>query len=76
MRALVPGLLILLGGVCWQLGQSNGPWCRPGSLLQAHAAWHLLAAAAAGLWLNAEARRTGPQVPPPPSLRAGEPDTQ
>jgi len=76
MNAIAPWLLVALGGLCWWLGQSDGPWCRPGSLLQAHAAWHVLAAGAAGLWLNAEPGRTGPQVPPPSSLRAGEPDTQ
>jgi len=76
MSAIAPWLLVALGGLCWWLGQSDGPWCRPGSLLQAHAAWHVLAAGAVGLWLNAEPGRTGPQVSPPSSLRAGEPDTQ
>ncbi|HSQ38343.1 MAG TPA: hypothetical protein VLS92_10670 [Acidimicrobiia bacterium] len=76
MSAIAPWLLVALGGLCWWLGQSDGPWCRPGSLLQAHAAWHVLAAGAVGLWLDAEPGRTGPQVSPPSSLRAGEPDTQ
>ena len=77
MRVLAPWLLVALGGLCWRLGQSDGPWCRPDSLLQAHAAWHLLAAGALGLWLSGEKPgRTGPQVLPPSSLRAGEPDTQ
>jgi hypothetical protein len=77
MRVLAPWLLVALGGLCWQLGQSDGPWCHPDSLLQAHAAWHLLAAGAIGLWLSGEKPgRTGPQVLPPSSLMAGEPDTQ
>ena len=49
---LLPWLLLAGGGVCWALGRSGGPWCRPGSLLQAHAAWHLLAACAIFLWLR------------------------
>jgi len=53
-RTLIPWLLLALGGLCWWLGHSGGPWCRPDSLLQAHAAWHLLAAGAIGLWLKPE----------------------
>ncbi|MBM3694817.1 MAG: hypothetical protein FJW79_02630 [Actinobacteria bacterium] len=49
--ALLSWLLLGGGGLCWWLGRSGGPWCRPHSLLQAHAAWHLPAAAALGLWL-------------------------
>ena len=30
------------------LGRTGQPWCRPGSPLQAHAAWHVVSAAA--LW--------------------------
>lgn len=44
-RALLPWALLGVGGLCWALGRSGGPWCRPDSLLQAHAAWHVLAAA-------------------------------
>jgi hypothetical protein len=52
LGALLPWLLVALGGVCWLLGRSDGPWCRPASPLQAHAAWHLLAAAAILLWVR------------------------
>ena len=76
-RALAPWVLVALGGLCWWLGQNERPWCRPDSLLQAHAAWHVLAAGAIGLWLTTEKpARTGPQVLPPSSLRAGDSDTR
>ena len=38
------------GAACWWAGRSDGPWCDPNSPLQAHAAWHLLAAAALAAW--------------------------
>jgi hypothetical protein len=38
------------GAACWWLGRTASPWCDPDSLLQPHAAWHLLAAAALGAW--------------------------
>jgi len=41
--ALVLGALAL-AGLAFLLGRSTSPWCRPESLLQAHAAWHLLVA--------------------------------
>jgi hypothetical protein len=75
--AVAPWFLLILGGLCWWLGQSGGPWCRPDCLLQAHAAWHVLAAGAIGLWLRAEkTRRSGPQPRPTSSLRAERPDTR
>jgi len=52
LATLLPWLLLALGGVCWLLGRSDGPWCRPASPLQAHAAWHVLAAAAIFLWMR------------------------
>ncbi|MBP1633255.1 MAG: hypothetical protein H6Q11_1543, partial [Acidobacteria bacterium] len=67
-RSLAPWLLLALGAVCWWLGRSEGPWCRSESLVQAHAAWHFLAAAAIGSWLASG--RSGPQPPTPSSLRA------
>jgi len=60
--ALLPWLLLGLGGLCWALGRSGGLWCRPDSLFQAHAAWHLLAAAGLGWWL----RDPGPADPASP----------
>jgi hypothetical protein len=41
--AVVLGALVL-AGLAFLLGRSTSPWCRPESLLQAHAAWHLLVA--------------------------------
>jgi hypothetical protein len=41
------------GAVCWWLGRTTSPWCDPDGLLQGHAAWHLLAAAALGCWAAA-----------------------
>ena len=35
---------------CWWLGRTTSPVCDPDSLLQPHAAWHLLAAAALAAW--------------------------
>ena len=51
--ALFSWLLLATGGLFWLLGRTGGPWCRPASLLQAHSAWHLLAAIALALWLHA-----------------------
>ncbi|HEV8425593.1 MAG TPA: hypothetical protein VGS14_10450 [Actinomycetes bacterium] len=41
------------GSACWWLGRTGGPLCHPDSLLQGHAAWHLLTAAALALWATA-----------------------
>jgi hypothetical protein len=38
------------GAACWWAGRTESPWCDPDSLLQGHAAWHLLAALALGAW--------------------------
>jgi hypothetical protein len=38
------------GAACWWAGRTSGPWCDPDSLLQPHAAWHLLGAAALAAW--------------------------
>jgi hypothetical protein len=38
------------GAACWWLGRTGSPACDPVSLLQGHAAWHLLAAAALACW--------------------------
>jgi hypothetical protein len=34
------------------LTRTGAPLCRPGSLLQGHAAWHVLSAFACGVWLG------------------------
>jgi hypothetical protein len=38
------------GAACWWAGRTPSPWCDPDSLLQGHAAWHLLGAAALATW--------------------------
>jgi hypothetical protein len=38
--------LAVAGLVFYVAGRTDGPFCDPGSLLQAHAAWHVLTAAA------------------------------
>lgn len=50
--ALVAGALLL------GLGRTGGALCAPGSLLQAHAGWHLLSALAAGAALVRPSRTT------------------
>jgi hypothetical protein len=56
--ALAAGALLAVGAVVRALGDSGGPWCDPGSPLQGHAVWHLLAAAA--LVLLVSYLRSGP----------------
>jgi hypothetical protein len=48
-----PGALTALavGIVLYALGRTDGALCDPGSVVQAHAGWHVLSAAAAGLAL-------------------------
>ncbi|HKQ01713.1 MAG TPA: hypothetical protein VJ735_15415, partial [Actinomycetes bacterium] len=38
------------GAVCWWAGRTASPLCDPDSVLQGHAAWHLLGAAALACW--------------------------
>jgi hypothetical protein len=49
----IAGPALAVGLVAQVFGRTGGPWCRPDSLLQPHALWHALTAAA--LW----ARSTG-----------------
>ncbi len=49
-----PALAIValaLGAVANVLGRTGAPLCRPDSLLQGHALWHVLTAVGAALWL-------------------------
>ncbi len=43
-------VLLLAGGLVNLLGRTGGPLCDPASALQGHAAWHVLTAAAFGLY--------------------------
>jgi hypothetical protein len=38
------------GAACWWAGRTTSPWCDPDSLIQCHAAWHLLGATALAAW--------------------------
>ena len=38
------------GAICWWAGRTASSWCDPDSLLQPHAAWHLLGAVALAAW--------------------------
>jgi hypothetical protein len=40
----------VVGAACWWAGRTTSPWCDPDALLQLHAAWHLLGAAALAAW--------------------------
>jgi hypothetical protein len=42
--------LAAAGAAGWWLGRTASPWCDPDRLLQGHAAWHLLGAAALAGW--------------------------
>jgi hypothetical protein len=48
-RAVVLGALGI-GLAAYLLGRTGGPLCRPDSLLQPHALWHLMTAAAMAAW--------------------------
>lgn len=47
-----------LGGLAWLVGRTDGVLCRPDSVFQWHAAWHVLAAMAAAIAV------VGPTRPP------------
>jgi hypothetical protein len=47
----------------WQTGHADHPWCRPDSLIQAHAIWHLLSAVAT--WCFFRFLRTERRLPSP-----------
>ena len=46
--ALSTALFLAAGFALWLPSQTGGPLCDPDSLLQGHAAWHLLPAATTG----------------------------
>jgi hypothetical protein len=56
---------LALGGLSFLLGRSDSPLCRPESLLQLHAGWHLLVAAASMAWALAAFELRG--APPEPA---------
>lgn len=54
------GATLAAGAAIWALARRDGPWCDPESLLQGHAAWHVMAAAGLGLLLVYLWRATDP----------------
>jgi hypothetical protein len=48
-RLRAEGVVAAAGALAHVLGRSGGPWCRPDSRVQAHAAWHLAMAASIAL---------------------------
>ena len=44
------------------LGRTGAPLCRPESLVQGHAAWHVLTALGLALWLARAPARAGPRA--------------
>ncbi|MBK6886767.1 MAG: ceramidase domain-containing protein [Tetrasphaera sp.] len=60
------GSLLLAFGI-WNLAKDGTPWCHPHSLLQGHAAWHILCAVAAYALYRAYA--VAPTRAPAPTAR-------
>lgn len=56
-RRLAQGLLAGGGALAHVGGRTGGPWCRPDSLMQPHAVWHVTTAAA--IWLRSLDIRAG-----------------
>ncbi|HEY8338764.1 MAG TPA: ceramidase domain-containing protein [Egibacteraceae bacterium] len=50
--------VLLVGAAVNALSRTGGPWCRPETWLQGHAAWHVAAAVAAAVWGAAVLRRS------------------
>jgi hypothetical protein len=53
----VAGPALAVGLAAQAFGRTGGPWCRPDSLLQPHALWHVLTAVA--LWARSAGTRGG-----------------
>jgi hypothetical protein len=49
-RSLVPLATLLVAGLVGLAGRTGSPLCHPQSLLQPHAAWHILTATALAQW--------------------------
>ncbi|HLU30579.1 MAG TPA: hypothetical protein VK088_02375, partial [Acidimicrobiia bacterium] len=45
-------VLLGLGALVGRMSATGGPWCRPETLMQGHAFWHLAAAASVILWVT------------------------
>lgn len=67
-RAVAAGACFLAAFAIWIPSRTGGPLCDPDSLLQGHAAWHLLCAAS--VWLLYCYARVEPETPPASSAPA------
>jgi hypothetical protein len=61
-RPILAAAVFGVGLAVWAVSRTGGPLCDPDSLLQGHAAWHVLAAAAGTILFAAEA--------PEPTIKA------
>ena len=61
-----------LGAVANVLSRTGAPLCRPDSLLQGHALWHVLTAVGAALWLACWSKPGGDAVGRDPADQASE----
>ncbi len=61
---------LAVGLVAFALSRTGGPLCRPESLLQGHGLWHLLTAAALGLWAWGALSGPAPTSPESSSVTA------
>jgi hypothetical protein len=62
-----PGLALVAlaaAGILNLLGRTDAPLCRPDSLAQPHAAWHVLTAVAVAVWLTTWPRPAGTTARP------------
>ena len=66
--AITASMTLAGGLVMWFASRSGGPWCRPHSLMQGHAAWHLMASAGLALLHRYLASGRGAL---PPTVRGG-----
>ena len=63
---------LALGAVANVLSRTGAPLCRPDSLLQGHALWHVLTAVGAALWLACWPDPAGGGVGKDPAVQANE----
>lgn len=60
-RTLLPLVVtVVSAAIAGLAGRTGSPFCRPDSLLQGHALWHVLAAGALAAWHRMHALRTRP----------------
>ena len=65
-------MALALGAVANVLSRTGAPLCRPDSLLQGHALWHVLTAVGAALWLACWPDPAGGGVGKDPAVQANE----